>query len=90
MASTLPDSNTRPAVDPGPGVAGCSSRYLVKASVWLAPALARKRKTSPSRTQIVPPSAPQSSTADEMSVPNTACRSKAERLMTFSTSEVAV
>ena len=51
---------------------------------------ARSRKTSPSRRQIEAVVASQSSTAEAISVSNTACRSNAERLMTFSTSAVAV
>ena len=48
------------------------------------------RNASPSRTQIVPLCCRVNSTAEATTASNTACRSKAERLMTFKTSAVAV
>ena len=69
------------AADSPPNIAGIRA--------WCSDA-ALSGKTSPSRRKIEPRLAPLSSTAEVISVSSTVCRSKVERLMTFSTSAVAV
>ena len=51
---------------------------------------AASRCSSPSDLKMIPPSAPQSRVAFSMSVSSTGWRSNVERLITFSTSLVAV
>ena len=86
-----PDSITRPAIVPRPGVAGWSLEICHQATRFAprrrCPDSGRPRRRG---CRSSPLRASQSSTAEDTSVSNTGCRSNAERLMTFSTSAVAV
>ena len=75
-------------IDPRPGEWDCCRKTASKSGDW--PKVATKRYTSPCRVAIPPRSAPQSRPAISHSVSSTGCRSKVERLMTLSTSLVAV
>ena len=91
MRSTLPDSEHAA----GDGRLAPASRGVAQilASASLDAPADRARDSGRRRRRgrrSSPADAPQSSTAEAISVLNTACRSNAERLMTFSTSEVAV
>jgi hypothetical protein len=88
ISSTMRDKSTRPATDPRPGVT--SRPMMPRTTSGCGSTIARKRNTSPSRTQTAPPRAPLNLTAEAISVSSTVCKSNAERLMTFNTSAVAV
>ena len=79
---------TRPVMVSRPGLIGLAFMKSMKAGVQ--PDSACSRMTSPSRRQMMPSDAPHSDFADSVSVVRTDFRSNAERLMTFSTSAVAV
>ena len=79
---------TRPVMVSRFALIGLACMKSMKSCVQ--PDSASSRITSPSRRQMMPSDAPQSACADSVSVVSTDFRSKAERLMTFSTSAVAV
>ncbi len=79
---------TRPVMVSRPGLIGLAFMKSMKACVQ--PDSACSRITSPSRRVMMPSDAPHSALADSVSVVSTDLRSNAERLMTFSTSAVAV
>src|SRR6266566_1832322 len=95
MCTARPSIATRPVTDPRPGTSGFPSRNSRK---WRAAALASGEKpiaaptryTSPSRRKIAPYAASQSRAAVSATVSRTGWRSNLERLMTFSTSLIAV
>ncbi len=88
MWTIAASSATRPARVPRPGEIGCA--LTNSSNSREKPWFAAKRYTSPSRRKMKAVSASHSRAADSTSVSSTGCRSKVERLMTLSTSAVAV
>ncbi len=90
ICTALPSSSTRPTTLPRPGYIRTDSEALVHSGEKLYLVAWWWPPPSASSRVIAAISALQSFAADSVSVSRTGCRSNAERLMTLSTSAVAV